>query len=135
MSTEMKEFELPSGAKLRVALAPFADGRDLYQAVMREAKSLHINMSEEIDVNLLKDMFCTLLASKEIEACVFKCMQKSLYNDSKITEDVFEPEEARQDYIECLFKVTWENVHPFGKALFAEYGTIFQGVIEGLMSK
>ena len=74
-----------------------------------------------IDVNLRKDLFCTFLASKKIEAALAECMKRVTYNGLKITEDTFEPVEARDDYLTVCVEVTRENVVPFMKSLFA-YG-------------
>ena len=131
----MKEHKLPSGAMLRFELAPFKESRALYQSILREVKEVRLDDKDELNMDLFKNIFCTLLSSEEIEKCIFVCMEKSLYNNFKITEESFEPEEARQDYLECLMTVAWENILPFGKALFAEYAPIIAKVKKGLTSK
>lgn len=122
----MKTYNFPSGAQLKISLASFEDGKELYQVIAKELKELKIDENEEIGANLFKDIFFTALASKEIEKAILKCSTKALYNGSKINSDTFEPEEARQDYIECLYLIAEENLRPFGKALYAKYGHIFQ---------
>lgn len=112
-----KEVTLPSGAKLVINPAPFKDARALYQALLEEGKALKINGTDELDVNLFKDMFCASLSSKKIEMCLTKCMERSTYNGLKIVEDLFEPIEAREDYLPVCLDVTLENIKPFTKAL------------------
>lgn len=127
----MKEFDLPSGAKLQVSLASFEDGKNLYQSILSELKSLRLDENEEIGVNLFKDLFITILSSKEIEKNILKCAEKALYNKSRISKETFEPEDARQDYIESLYHIAETNLSPFGKALYAKYGAVFQEAIKG----
>lgn len=113
--------KLASGAELKIQLAPFADARALFQAVLEEAKALKINSQDEIDVNLFKDVFCAGLSSKKIEACLSLCMKRVTYNDLKIDENTFEPELARGDYMEVCWEVLQENILPFVKNLYAKY--------------
>lgn len=118
----MTTVDLPSGARLKISLSPFAVARDLYQAALEELKHLKLDPEAEVDANFYKDLFCTGLASKKIEKAIWKCMEKALYNDLKITEDTFEPEEARDDYFAVMFEVAKVNIHPFAKDLSAKYG-------------
>lgn len=119
----MEEVKLPSGAMLRVGLAPFADARDLYQAVLEEARGVKINPEDNV-LSLQKEIFCAFLTSKKVEAAVWKCMEKCLYNGARIKEETFEPELARGDYIDVLYSVTEKNVSPFLKSLSAEFSLI-----------
>lgn len=122
----MTEIKMPSGAILKVQPAPFAAARTLYQAVLEEAKGLKFDPEAQVDVNFFKDLFCAGLASKKIEAALAECFKSALYNDLKITNDIFEPVEAREDYIMACFEVAQENIKPFTKNLLLQYATIFQ---------
>lgn len=119
-----KSIDLPSGAKLRVTVSPFAISRALYQAILEESKGLKLDPKAEVDANLFKDLFCVGLSSKKIEACLEACLEKCLYNDKRITADTFEPVEARDDYIQVCFEVAKENIQPFTKSLYAKYAHI-----------
>lgn len=120
-----KEVKLVSGNKLEITMAPFAEARALYQSILSEMKGLSLDPKAEVDVNLFKDMFCTLLASKPIEAALFECMKRSTYNGMKISLDTFEPVEAREDYLDVCIEVAKENIAPFAKRLYAEYSHLF----------
>lgn len=124
----MKEVSLPSGAKLNITLAPFKDSRALYQAILEEAKVLKLDPTAEIDVNLYKDLVCLGLSSKKIEACLWKCMERATYDGLKMTEDTFEPETARDDYMTVCFEVAKENIQPFTKSLYAQYADMLQKI-------
>lgn len=120
----MTEVDLPSGAKLKIQLAPFADSKALYQAVLEELRGVTVGDDQEIGVNMLKDLFCTGFSSKKIEAALLKCMKKALYNDLPITDDTWEPAEARVDFMKVLLEVAKENISPFVKSLSAEFSLV-----------
>lgn len=120
----MTEITLPSGAILKINLSPFAVAKELYQTVLDEVKTLNLDPEKEVDANLFKDIFCIGFSSKKIEKCVEKCMIKCLYNNLKIDENTFEPEDARQDYNTVLFEVAKANITPFLKSLYAQYSQV-----------
>ncbi len=112
--------DLQSGAKLEIRLAPFADGKALYQAVLEEMKGLKIDVGTELDVNFFKDVFCSGFSSKKIEKALAECMKRVTYNDAVIDEKIFEPLEAREDYVQVIFEVLVENIQPFTKTLMQQ---------------
>mgnify|MGYP003300530257 FL=1 len=69
------------------------------------------------------------------DAC-FDCMDKSIYNDVKITKAVFEDEAARGDLYEVLFYCLKVNVYPFFRHLLSSLGIgeMGKGVGEDLTS-
>lgn len=122
----MTEVTLPSGAILQITLSSFPVSKELYQTILEEFKHLNLDGEKEIDPNLFKDIFCTGFSSKKIEKCVWKCMEKAVYNKLKIDENTFEPEEARQDYTTVLMEVAKANVNPFLKSLYAQYSKVLE---------
>lgn len=114
---ELKEITLPSGVILTITVPPFAVAKNLYQAVLEEAKALKISGEDEIDVNLFKDLFCVGLSSKKIDAALKECLKYSLYDNLKITDDLFENVKAREDYLTICMEVGKEAVLPFTKSL------------------
>jgi hypothetical protein len=124
----MRTVKLPSGAELKIGLAPFSESNALFKAVGAELKSLKVTFDTELDVNLLKDIVCSAVASDKIEGCIWDCMKKCVYNDSRITKETFEPEEARQDYYVALLEVAKENLIPFTKSLSAQFADILKKI-------
>ena len=118
--------KLSSGAELNITVGSFAESRDLYQAVLEEAKGLKLDANADVDINLFKDLFCTAMGSKKIEKYLWICMKRVTYNGTRITdpEAVFEPVEARGDYMEVCLEVAKANVLPFMKSLSAQYGQV-----------
>lgn len=119
----MREVELPSGAKLRLAPAPFADAKALYQALLVELKGVPMAGSVAVQESL-KMAFCLGYSSPVVEQNFWKCASRCLYNDEKITLDTFEPVERRGDYMKVVGQVIKENVDPFVKSLYADYATV-----------
>lgn len=119
---------LPSGAELKITLSPFSVSKDLYQALLKELKALKLDPKAEVDVNFFKDLFCAAFTSKEVETALKKCFEKCIYNDSRITnvDDIFENENARDDYFTVCFEVAKANIMPFTKSLYAQYSHIFE---------
>lgn len=130
----MKEVKLPSGAKLSIGLPPFEDSKALYQAFLKEIKTIAIAGKTEM-ASFYKDLVCVGFSSKEIEACLWECFKHCTYDSGKsplkIDKDTFEPVTAREDYLTVCMEVAKENIAPFGKSLYAEYGQALQTILNG----
>ena len=119
------EIVLPSGALLKIQLAPFAEAKALYKAVLKELKTIKLDMGEDSKRELpsyILEAFCITLSSDEIEAAAHRCMSRCLYNGVRIDmKETWEPVDARGDYTSAMIAIGKENLVPFGKALFAEF--------------
>lgn len=113
-----------------ITLSPFPVSKSLYQAILDEARVLHLDPKAQVDVNLFKDILCIGLSSKKIEERISECMKRATYNGLKITEDTFEPVAARDDYLTVCFEVAKENVLPFMKSLYAQYAPILENLLK-----
>ena len=118
------EVTLPSGATLRIPLAPFADGRALYQTVMAELRGVTFVGFNDVPA-MVKDMFSIAFSSKALEAAVLKCAAKCTIDYSgqpeKFSLEMFELADHRGDYIKVLAEVAKANVLPFGRNLYADF--------------
>lgn len=108
---------------MEVGLAPFGQTKVLFQAVLEEMKSVRIESATEMDVSFFKDLFCFGFSSKKIEQAMAPIMLRSLYNGLKITDETFEPAEAREDYLTVCLEVATENLQPFMKTLTQKFST------------
>lgn len=124
----MREVKLPSGAVLGVKAAPFPDAKALYQAILRESKGL-IQSSKTDMAAVYAEIVRIAFSSEEVEAALWKCMVRCTYNRLKIDNQTFEPIEARDDYMQVCIEVGKENVFPFLKSLYAEYGAALKRLI------
>lgn len=127
-----RKVELPSGATLEVAPAPFAQAWDLYQAILEELKAIPVRQGMDM-LGLFKDFLCHGFSSKYVLATMQPCLARCIYRRKgaaeglKIDADTFEPVECREDYMVVLKEVAWENAYPFGKSLYAEYQRFMAG--------
>ncbi len=113
------EHTLPSGRRLTVQVSPFADAKELLQAVLSEMKNIRIDSQTEI-FGIAKDFICLGFSSPKIDALLFKCMQRCTVDGLKIDKDSFEHVDHRGDYIEVSIKVLEANLEPFMKSLYAK---------------
>jgi len=120
----MAKIKLPSGAELSITLAPFAESKGLYQAILKDIQHLKIDGEQEMDYNFLKDILCAGLSSDGVDKALTVCMNRATYNNLKIDENTFEPEKARQDYLLVCFEVAKVNIEPFTKSLYAKFSTV-----------
>lgn len=120
----MREVKLPSGAVLRVNPAPFAHANALYKAILKEAKAVELRGGREI-ADLVKNAFCAGFSSPDVEAALWKCMERCQYCDQRgelrIDGETFEPVGAREDYTTVCVEVARENVDPFVKSLSSDF--------------
>ena len=133
---KFRDVKLPSGAVLKVMPASFAESKALYQALLEEAKGVSFNGKADLG-NALKDVLSIAVSSKKIEAALWACMSRCIYNsgagDLKIDQDTFEPVKAREDYTAVCKEVMEENVVPFAKGLYAEFQRIM-AMIDAILS-
>jgi len=127
----MKKVKLPSGADLEITLAPFSEAKALYQAFLKELKTLKIDAETEMDYNFIKDIICSGLSSKEVDEALSVCMGRATYKKLKIDDDTFEDEIARGDYLVVCYEVARANLEPFTKGLFAKFSPALEKFKKG----
>lgn len=127
----MREIKLPSGATLKIPVVPFATAKALYQALLAELKNISIDPKGDT-ASLFKDLFCVGFSSPKIEACLWECFKRCLYNELKIDDQTFEPVERRDDYMKVCVAVATETVTPFAKSLYAEYQNFMATIPENI---
>ena len=125
--------DLKSGNQLTVSVAPFSEANKLLKTVARELTAVSFDLDfgnvdlahiSPKDINTLKNAAFQLLQSDVVEASVFKCMERCLYNGQRITAKTFEEENARADYLPVAWEVMKANLTPFFKNLaFASSGS------------
>lgn len=118
--------KLPSGKEMKIQIAPWETGRDLYQTVLSEAKSLEFKSVTELDESFILRIGMLALSSKPIEKAIWTCMDKVLIDNERVTKDYFEPEENRDDYFTVLMEVGKANIKPFMKSLYAQYAPLLE---------
>lgn len=141
MDTKLIKKKLPSGAELAFNPAPFSDAKALYQAILDELRAVAFigldldDLEKEVPTDLIKNLFCAGFASKKIEAALWECFKRARYNGQKITEDTFEPINAREDYSVVCVEVARENIAPFAKSLMSGYGPLLSELTKDRKSR
>lgn len=119
-----QDFILQSGAKLHVSTASFQDANALVKALMKAAKG--VPLGDDLmkqDLTALKDVLIEAAASPEVERCLYRCMERSSYNDIKLIPVNFDNpgtmDNFRADYFEVCWKVIEVNCRPFFDRAFS----------------
>ncbi len=114
----MTEISLPSGATATINVAAWRDAKRMKNAIERElAASGGLN----IPTVLLVD------SSDAVDAAIWPCLVRCLYNGEKITEQTFDKSSARADYYDIVIACVKENLGPLAQSLLsklAEYGLL-----------
>ena len=123
----MIKHKLPSGAELGITPLPVEEAWAVTQAVLKEIGQAKLDLKgmdlEKIlasDVMAAKDAVCALLASDIVLEATKKCFSRCTYNSVKIADGkVFEPVEARRDFLFAAFYGLKENIYPFFGSLIS----------------
>lgn len=125
------EVTLPSGKILKVTAAPFAEAKDLYESMLEQLSDLKIESNTEM-LAIYKDLFCKTFSNKRVAKALEACLKRSTYDNKRIDDTVFEPLDAREDYILVLWEVAQHNLAPFMKNLSAVFSLMAEKVQPGL---
>ncbi len=101
----------------------------MFQVMAKEWKDLDPKILTSSEG--MMHMFMSAFSSSDVDKTLWQCMVRSLYNGEKITPDVFEPEESRQDFIPACLEVVADNITPFTKGLFSGLETQSLAPVEG----
>ena len=123
------EFVAPSGANVTINVASWKDAKVLKKAIEREVA---INGGLSLPTILMVD------SSDAVDAAIWPCLIRCLYNGEKITENTFDKAEARKDYYDIVVACVKENLSPLAESLLLklqEYGILAKKAEEGQKSK
>lgn len=119
-----EQIELKSGRILMLGTPPFGKAKRLFKAIANELKQVEIELESldlktlgGKDINAFKNAIMQLIGSDALEAAFWDCAVHSTLNSEKITERVFDPEDARSDYLPVVWEVIRHGLSPFFKNL------------------
>lgn len=113
------KFQLKSGKKVELDIAPIETCLNLYRAILIECKGagLDLSIAEEDTVMtiLLKNLDAVLnvMASEQVLEAIKDCCAKVLYDKQRFSMELFEKVEARKDFMPVMMIVAMENIRPF----------------------
>lgn len=113
------KFQLQSGKKLELDIAPIETCLNLYRAILFECKGagLDLTVAEEdtIMTLILKniDAVLNVLSSENVLEAIKDCCSKVVYDKQHFSVAIFNKIENRQDFIPVMMIVAMENIRPF----------------------
>jgi hypothetical protein len=112
------DFTLPTGSKLVVSEAAYADADALLKALVRCAKGIALPKNFlEADVTVLKEVLVEAITSDEVDQALFKCAERAVYENAKVTRALFDDpklkDAARQDRFLIAWHIIEVNCGPF----------------------
>lgn len=124
------KFQLQSGKKLELDIAPLEVGLNLYRAIINECKNAGLDITVADDTTLMdllmknKEALLNIISSETVLECIKDCCPKVLYDKQRFNMDLFEKVENRKDFFAVMAIVGIENIRPF----FAEPHTILNAI-------
>ena len=115
----MLKFQLKSGKKLELDIAPIEVGLNLYRAILVECKGANLDLSvaeEDTILTMLlknKEACLNVLSSEAVLEAIKDCCAKVVYDKQRFNMELFEKIENRKDFISVMMIVAMENIRPF----------------------
>lgn len=127
----MLKFQLQSGKKVEINIAPIGVGLNLYRAILNECKNagLDLTIAEEDTLMTIllknKEACLNILSSETVLEAIQDCCVKVVYDKQIFSMSLFEKIENRQDFLPLMAIVAIENLKPF----FAEPHIILDAML------
>lgn len=115
----MLKFQLKSGKKLELDIAPIETGLTLYRAILTQCKNANLDLSVADDDTVLtmllknKEACLNVLSSEDVLEAVKDCCAKVVYDKQRFNMELFNKIENRKDFIPTMMIVAMENIRPF----------------------
>lgn len=115
----MLKFQLKSGRKLELDIAPIDLGLNLYRSILVECKGAGLNLTiaeEDTILSILmknKEAVLNVLSSENVLEAVKDCCQKVVYDKQRFSMELFNKVENRKDFFSVMMIVALENIRPF----------------------
>lgn len=119
----MLKYQLKSGRKVELSLAPVETALALYRTIMTECQNCKLDLSISEDMTMLdllsknSEVILKLMGSESVTESIKECCAKVRYNNEKFSMDLFEEEKARADFFGVMILVALENLLPFFPSL------------------
>lgn len=132
----MLKFQLKSGKKLELDIAPIEQGLNLYRAIIIECKNANLDLTVESNDTILsvlmknKEAVLNILSSKEVLEAIQECCPKVVYDKQRFNMELFNKIENRKDFFSVMMIVAMENIRPF----FDEPHTILNALQEQFLT-
>jgi hypothetical protein len=135
----MAEIKGNNGATINIKVAPFKDVMALKNAIVKELASIGLNLDSldlknfnvhsDINIDAIIKPLASIDSSELFYNAIMKCLVKCTYNGHKITEELFEEEEAREDYYLIIIEALKVNLSPFLKGLVSGFASLVKSAV------
>ena len=115
----MLKFQLKSGKKLELDIAPIDLGLNLYRSILIECKGAGLDLTiaeEDTILSVLmknKEAVLNVLSSENVLEAIKDCCQKVVYDKQRFSMELFNKIENRKDFFSVMLLVALENIRPF----------------------
>lgn len=103
----MAKIEVPSGAEVIINAASFEAAKLLERAILRETGLSGINSLANVVSTAL-----TVVSAESVNAALWPCLARCLYEKEKITMNTFDKAERRKDFYPVAQACIEENIGP-----------------------
>lgn len=139
----MSEIRSASGKVIKINPTNFEDACDLKDIIEQTLAETGINLDslnfdegdlQDVDIDFILKPVLKISSSKEFRRIIFKCLERSSFDDEKITRETFEVVENRGDYYPIVLECLKVNVLPFFTQLLSRF-TKVAGTLKGAQSQ
>lgn len=116
------ELKFDNGDEAVINIASIQNALSLKNAISKALLAQGVKLAN-IDLNNVDSLLDAILATdsdESVNKAIFNCLAKSTYNKEKITLDIFEDENARENYYEIIINCLKINLTPFLKPLISK---------------
>lgn len=113
------KFQLQSGKKVEIDIAPVEVCWKLYCTIISECKGVGLDLtvaeSDTVLSMILKNIetALTVVSSESVLEATKDCCAKVVYDKQRFSMDLFEKVENRRDFIPVMALTAMENIRPF----------------------
>lgn len=113
------EFTGTNGKTIVINAAGFKDAFELKNSIEESIKGQQLDLVkkgtslENMDIAPLIQLVLSIDSNERFNTALFKCLEKCLYDQEKITEKTFEKVENRADYYNIVIECVKVNISPF----------------------
>lgn len=113
------KFQLKSGKKIEIDIAPIEQGLSLYRSILIECKGAGLDLSVADDDTVMtllmknKEAVLNVLSSELVLDAVKACCDKVVYDKQRFNMEIFNDVNNRKDFMPLMMIVAMENIRPF----------------------
>ncbi len=113
----MESFKAKSGAEIKINIAPWADAKQLKKAVQKEVKFT----GEDLNLKWFIEQIFQIDGCDAFEYALWACLKHCTRDNARITPEIMDTEEGRNDYVEIVSACVQVNLGPLVESLLLKF--------------